>query len=94
MVLRATWGSLGPLLGALWGLLGLSFGFQTNKQELATIELTTCWALVGLFWSRLAASSGSFFFEVVVHLFLERRLWASKMTLRLSDVDNRIRNEE
>ena len=81
-------------MGALWGLLGFSFGFQTNKQELATIELTTCWALVGLFWSCLAASSGVLFFKVVVYLFLERRLWASKMTLRLSDFDNQIRNEE
>ena len=71
MVLRASWGSLGLLLGAQGGLLGALLGLQTDPKPLTIIELATSWALFGLFLSLLLASSCSSFFEVVVSLLLE-----------------------
>ena len=96
IVLRASWGSLGLLSGALGDLLGASLSLQIDQQGLTTIELATFGALFGLFWSLLVASSGSIFFEscrLFVCLGLLGRisgLQADPPTLGNHDINERI----
>ena len=48
MVLRASWGSLGLLLGALGGLLGALLGLQIDRKGLTRSDPFALWALLGL----------------------------------------------
>ena len=71
MVLRAFWGSLGLLLGALGGFLGGSwelFGASRSTKEGLQIRLGT---LLGLVCSLLAAEDGLGSADVVFYLLSE-----------------------
>ena len=78
MVLRASWGSLGLLLGALADLLGALLGLQIDPKGLprsGPFALWDLWDLSFVYFSSsgvflLAASSFSFF-EVVSYPLLE-----------------------
>ena len=48
MVLRAFWGPLGLLLGALGGHLGAILGLQIDPNELRRSDPFALWALLGL----------------------------------------------
>ena len=58
MVLRTFWSSPGLLFGATWCLLGFLLVLHVDQKELPIIELATSWALVGLFFSLIAAEDG------------------------------------
>ena len=58
MALRASWGSLGLLLGALGGLLGGLLGLQIDPKGLTRSDPFRLWALFGIFLSLLAAEDG------------------------------------
>ncbi len=53
MVLRASWGSLRPLLNALGGLLGALLDLQMDPKGLTRSDLLRFGALFGLFLSLL-----------------------------------------
>ena len=81
MVLRASWGSLGLLLGALGGLLGALLGLQIDRKGLTRSDPFALWALLGIslvsfscFGVLLLASSWFSFFEIVSYRLLEP-LW-------------------
>ena len=55
MVLRAFWGPLGLLVGALEGVLDLLLDLEINPEALIAIGSATSWALFGLVLSFLSA---------------------------------------
>ena len=71
MVLRAFWGPLGLLDGALEGVLGLLWGLEIDPEALIGSWSATSWVLCGLCLSLLAASSCFRSFEAVVFLLLQ-----------------------
>ena len=58
MVLKASWGSFGLILGVLRGFLGASLGLHNVPKPLTIIDRATCWALIGLFCLLLVAEDG------------------------------------
>ena len=78
MVLRAFWGPLGLVLGALGGLLGAILGLQIDPKGLPCSDPFVLWAPLGFSLVSfscsgvlLLASSSFSFFEVVSYPFLE-----------------------